>query len=128
MNSTSIFLGLTCQRVCVAKTCSTSLVPIPKSDRSESPVGCCMAIPTDDEFSWLSSSCFWTNHVNDSLLFRTVGMFDPKLLNIFSKLINLYLRNHISNIVDIDCRDIIGQRFQNVKSGRLNLRPASRNP
>ena len=80
----------------------------PKGDSSEGSVSCCMAVSTDDEFSWLSPSCFWTNHMNDSLFFRAVGrMFDPKLLNIFSKLIDLRFRNDISNIVDIDSRDIV---------------------
>ena len=82
--------------------------PNSKGDGSKSSVGCRMAVSTDDEFSWLSSSSFWPNHVHNSLFFRTVGrMFNPKLLNIFSKLINLCFRNHISNIVDIDCRDIV---------------------
>ena len=79
-----------------------------KGYSSKGTVGSCVTIPTNNKLTWLRTSCFWTNHMYDSLLIRTMWrIVNTKLNDIFSKFINLCLRNSISNIKDIHSWNIM---------------------
>ena len=91
-----------------------------KSNSSKSSVSGRVTIATDDEFARLSLARFGSNHMNNSLQFRSVScMLNTKILDILRKFINLSLGNHIPNIIDIDRRNIM------IKGPKSQIRPSN---
>ncbi len=63
-------LGLDCGRVCVASTCSTSLVPMPNAKRSECAVGAGVRVAADDGHAGLGDAELGADDVDDALVAR----------------------------------------------------------
>ncbi len=63
-------LGLDCGSVCVASTCSTSLVPMPNAKRPECAVRRGVRVAADDGHARLGEAQLRADHVHDALLAR----------------------------------------------------------
>ncbi len=62
-----------------------------------------MAISADNELTWLGPACFWSNHVDNPLMFRTMGCVgNAEIFYILSQGIHLSLGNDITDIVNIN--------------------------
>ena len=67
-----------------------------------------VTVTADNEFARLSLASFGSNHMDNPLQLRSVScVLNAKLLDIVRKLINLSLRNRISDVIDIDSGDIV---------------------
>ena len=128
MNSTNIFLGLTCQSVCVAKTCSTSLVPIPKAIAPKAPwvavwlspqtinlPGCVRPVsgPTICTIPCLSEPCGALSIPNSMTFSASLSICALEITSLISKIFTV---------------GTLWSKVPKVRSGRLTLRPASRRP
>src|ERR1700688_2138192 len=69
---TSIFIvfGFCCARHCVAKTCSTSDVPMPKANAPNAPCVLGVAIAADDRHPRLRQSKLWADYMDNPLIRR----------------------------------------------------------
>ena len=66
--TTAMVLAFCCGRVWVARTCSTSLVPMPKARQAQRPVGGGVRVPADDGHAGLGHPQFGSDHVDDALV------------------------------------------------------------
>jgi hypothetical protein len=64
---TSIDFDFFCVMVCVASTCSTSLVPMPNARRPERAIGARVRIAADDRHPRQHRACSGAIHVHDPL-------------------------------------------------------------
>ncbi len=91
-------LGLDCSSVCVASTCSTSLVPMPKARGAEGAVGGSVAVAADDGHARLgdasSGPMMWTMPCCG--LLRSYRRM-PNSLAVIAEGVDLLLGNGVGN-------------------------------
>ena len=113
-------LGLYCSSVCVASTCSTSLVPMPKAKRPERAVRGRVAVAADDRHARLRQTQFRADDVDDPLL-RIVEIVqaNAELAAVVAQGVDLLFGNRIG-----DRQAAIGRGHVVVGRGHGQLRPA----
>ena len=80
---TRMFLAFFCVSVCVASTCSTSLVPMPMRQRPEGAVGGGVAVAAHDGGAGQREALLRADHVHDALPnIALVEIFDAEILGV----------------------------------------------
>ena len=82
--------GFDCGKVCVAMTCSTSLVPMPKASAPNAPWVRGVRVAADDGHAGLGGAELGADHVDDALLgVLHVEEFDAELGAVFAQRVDL---------------------------------------